>query len=152
MPRLALAKIPANLLQAELARRSKKAGKKLAKLIRKRAKLDDQISQLETLTGGTPKAKPGPKPGKKRGRKPGPKPAAKTKVPRKKRGHFKQNASQFILGLVKKAPKTTSQIGKKWKAAGRGGKADNALTKLVKDGMVKREKLAEGQGSTYTLA
>ncbi len=152
MPRAALGKFSVEALQAEIQRRAKRAGKKLAKLIRQRAKLDDQIAQLEMLTGAAPtaapKAKLGRPPGKKRGRKPGRKP----KATRKKRGHFKQNASQFILGLLKKAPKTTSQIGKKWAAAGRGGKADNALTKLVKDGMVKREKLAAGMGSTYSLA
>jgi hypothetical protein len=73
-------------------------------------------------------------------------------VRRKKRGTFKQNASQFVLGLVKGKGATTAEIGKKWKAAGRGGKADNALTKLVKEGKVKRTKLVEGMGSTYSLA
>ncbi len=146
MPRAALRKFSADVLQAELARRAKKAGKKLAKLLRERAKLDGQITELEALADGTPMAVPKVKPGPKPGRN-----AAKV-VRRKKRGHFKQNASQFILGLLKKAPKTTSQIGKNWKTAGRGGKADNALTKLVKDGLVKREKLAAGMGSTYSLA
>ena len=45
-----LGKIPASILQAELQRRAKKAGKKLPKLLRQRAKLDAQIAELETLT------------------------------------------------------------------------------------------------------
>jgi hypothetical protein len=44
-----LAKIPASILQAELQRRAKKASKKLRKLLRQRAKLDAQITELETL-------------------------------------------------------------------------------------------------------
>jgi hypothetical protein len=250
MPRPPLEKYPIELLKAELARRARKAGKKLKKLIRVRAKLTEQIAELEALAGGTPmaapKAKLGRPPGRKPGRKPKPavpapeaikrgrkgrsrgkplaeyvhavlaatekglslkeieakvlaagypttaesiykpimkvlgkgfkkvergvyalgaavkagekaakaamteKPGAQVKVPRK-RGTFKQNASEFVLGLVKGKGAMTAEIGKKWKAAGRGGKADNALTKLVKEGKVKRTKLAEGQGSLYTL-
>ena len=45
-----LKKIPASVLQAELQRRAKKAGKKLPKLLRQRATLDAQIAELETLT------------------------------------------------------------------------------------------------------
>jgi len=251
MPRPPLEKYPIELLKAELARRARKAGKKLKKLIRVRAKLTEQIAELEALAGGTPmaapKAKLGRPPGRKPGRKPKPavpapeaikrgrkgrsrgkplaeyvhavlaatekglslkeieakvlaagypttaesiykpimkvlgkgfkkvergvyalevvvkagkkaakaamaeKSAAKPVVRRKKRGTFKQNASEFVLGLVKGKGAMTAEIGKKWKAAGRGGKADNALTKLVKEGKVKRTKLAEGQGSLYTL-
>ena len=44
-----LAKIPASILQAELRRRAKHAGKKLGKLLRQRAKLDAQIAEFETL-------------------------------------------------------------------------------------------------------
>jgi hypothetical protein len=44
-----LKKIPASVLQAELQRRAKKAGKKLPKLLRQRAKLDAQIAELEML-------------------------------------------------------------------------------------------------------
>jgi hypothetical protein len=44
-----LAKIPASILQAELRRRAKKASKKLHKLLRQRANLDAQITELEAL-------------------------------------------------------------------------------------------------------
>jgi hypothetical protein len=151
MPRPVLEKYPLELLKAEIERRAKRAGKKLKKLLKERAKLDDQISELEALSGmksavAVLKAKRGRKPGRKPGKKAAP------KVVRRKRGTFAQNASEFVLGLVKGKGATTAEIGKKWKAAGRGGKADNALTKLVKEGKVKRTKLAEGQGSMYSLA
>ena len=227
MPKLALAKIPANILQAELARRKRKGQRILAKLLRQRVQLDAAISELEAMTGTTtaPKAKLGRPPGRK------PKAVAPAAVPHKrgtfpqtgaefivgllkkggatsteinrkwtaagrngtadvllshltkagtlkrtplpkgqrgstytlkgaaaaqdprKRGTYALTAAEFILGLLKKAPKTTSQIGKKWAAAGRGGKADNALTKLVSDGKLKREPLPKGQkGSTYSVA
>ena len=44
-----LAKIPASILQAELRRRAKRAGKKLGKLLRQRTKLEAQITELEAI-------------------------------------------------------------------------------------------------------
>ncbi len=97
-----------------------------------------------------PKAKPGPKPGRKPGRKPGPKPAA-TVVPHKTRGTFKQTASEFILGLVK-TPRTTSEVNAAWRKIGRGGKADITLSQMVKAGKLKRVKLKDAKGSSYSVA
>jgi copper chaperone CopZ len=78
-----------------------------------------------------------------------PKAAAK---PRRKRGTFKETAEEFILGLVKGKGKTTSEVGKAWKAAGRGSKADTTLGNLVAARKIKREKLKGQKGSMYTLA
>ena len=69
-----------------------------------------------------------------------------------KRGTFSQTAEQLILSLVKGKGATTADLNKAWKAAGRAGKADVNLSKLVKAGKLKRKKLKEGKGSTYTLA
>ena len=162
MPRLALAKIPASVLQAELERRAKKAARKLRKLLRERATLDLVIAELEAIAGKTFKSvakvvtkikrgrKPGPKPGRKPGRKPGPKPALK--APRK-RGVFAQTGQEFVLALAKGKGASTGEINRKWIAAGRGGKADIVLSKLTKAGVLKREPLPKGQkGSIYTIA
>jgi hypothetical protein len=146
-----LAKIPASILQAELQRRANKASKKLRKLSRQRAKLDAQIAELETLTGGMPQTVAEAAPKVKRGRKPGRKPAAKVKVSRKRKT-FPETAEQFVRSLAKYKGATTAQINDTWKAAGRGGKADKTLGKLVKAGKLKREKLPTGKGSRYTLA
>ena len=78
-------------------------------------------------------------------------PAAKGKT-KGKRGKFSQTAEQLILGLVKGKGATTADLNKAWKAAGRAGKADVSLFKLVKAGKLRRAKLKEGKGSTYTLA
>jgi hypothetical protein len=91
--------------------------------------------------------------------KPGRKPAAKTpasaapaaKTPRKRRT-YDQTADQFVLGLVQGKGATTAAINQAWKAAKRVGRADNTLNKMVKGGKLKREKLAVGKGSTYTVA
>jgi hypothetical protein len=241
MPRPPLEKYPIEVLKAELERRARKAGKKLKKLLRVRAKLTEQITELEALTGtmAAPKAKLGRPPGKKRGPNPkgaakaskrgrkgkplaeyvhavlaatekglslkeieakvlaagypttaesiykpimkvlgkgfkkvgrgvyaleaavkagekaakavmGKKPAAKTKAPRK-RGVFAKTGAEFVLGLVT-TPKTSSDINAVWNKAGRGGTADMTLSNLFKAGKLKREKLKDARGSTYSLA
>jgi hypothetical protein len=91
--------------------------------------------------------------------KPGRKPAAKaaapaapaTKAPRKRK-IYAQTAEQFVLGLVEGKGATTAEINQAWKGAKRVGRADNTLNKMTKAGTLKREKLAEGKGSTYTVA
>ena len=84
-------------------------------------------------------------------------PAAVTKAPAKakakagrKRGQFKQTAEQLIFGLAKGKGAKTADINKAWTAAGRAGKADVDLSRLVKAGKLKRVK--EGRGSRFTLA
>jgi hypothetical protein len=91
--------------------------------------------------------------------KPGRKPAAKTPAPAapaakapRKRKTYAQTADQFVLGLVQGKGATTAAINQAWKDAKRVGRADNTLNKMVKAGTLKREKLAEGKGSTYTVA
>jgi hypothetical protein len=95
----------------------------------------------------------------KPGRKPGRKPAAKAPAPAapaakapRKRKTYAQTADQFVLGLVQGKGATTAEINQAWKAAKRVGRADNTLNKMSKAGTLKREKLAEGKGSTYTVA
>lgn len=80
---------------------------------------------------------------------PAKKAAAKYK-PSRKRQKYAQTGEQFILGLVKGKGATTAEITKAWKAAGRSGKADNYLMKVVATKKVLRKKLK--RGSLYTLA
>ena len=99
---------------------------------------------------------------RRRGRRPGrpkggakkvAKKAAKKVVKRGKRGTYKKTADEFVLGLFAGGKKlTTAQIGAKWRQAKRGGKPDNALTKLVKQNKLKRENIEGGRGSTYQKA
>jgi hypothetical protein len=66
---------------------------------------------------------------------------------------FDQTAKQFIISLVKsRKATTTGQINVAWKKAGRGGKADNTLSLMVKAGTLKRKNLLDERGSRYALA
>jgi hypothetical protein len=111
----------------------------VAKSSAKVAEIEGMFSEFGiTLDGGKPTAN-----GKQRGRKAG----------RRKRGVFKETADEFILGLLKGGKSlSTAELGKAWKKAGRGGKADNTLTKLVHARQLKRQKAKEGKGSVYSAA
>ena len=69
----------------------------------------------------------------------------------RKRKKYAQTAEQLVLGLVKGKGAISSDINKAWKAAGRTGRADNTLNKMLKDGKVKRVPLKGQKGSTYTV-
>jgi len=88
------------------------------------------------------KATQAPKPAKK---------TAKAKAPRKRK-KYAQTAEQFVLGLVKDNGAITSTINKAWQAAGRKGRADNTLNKMLKVGKLKRENIKGAKGSVYTVA
>ena len=105
------------------------------------AEIDDTASKFGIKLDGAPK----------RGRPAGSSAAPKRR--RRKRGTFKETAEQFVLNYVTANPDaTTAQIGKAWQAAKRGGKPDNALTKLTKAKQLKRTKVAGGRGSIYRVA
>ena len=71
----------------------------------------------------------------------------------KKRGRKRQTAEEFVTGLLKKNKKmTTRQINKRWSQVGRGGNADNTLSKLTREKRVKRTKIKGAMGSEYQLA
>jgi hypothetical protein len=91
------------------------------------------------------------KPGRKAAKKDAAPAAPAAKTPRKRKT-YAQTADQFVLGLVQGKGATTAEINAAWRAARRVGRADNTLNKMSKAGKLKREKLAEGKGSTYTVA
>jgi hypothetical protein len=72
---------------------------------------------------------------------------------RRTRGVFAQTAEESILGFVRKAGKpSTAEINAHWQGEGRGGKADNTLTKLVQAKKLKRVKDKDVRGSRYSAA
>lgn len=100
-------------------------------------------------------------PGKTRGKakaKAAAKPARAAKVKAKggkrgKRARYDQTAEEFILSfLAKNRSATTSEIRQHWQKQGRGGKAENSLTGLVKNGKLVRTPRPGQAGSSYSLA
>jgi hypothetical protein len=71
---------------------------------------------------------------------------------RRKRRSYKQTAEEFIIGLLRARPLVTAQITDAWRKAGRGGKADNILGKLIAEKKVRREPVKDGRGSRYEPA
>jgi hypothetical protein len=85
--------------------------------------------------------------GKRRGRPPG------SKNSKRKRGMFSKTGEETVLEYVtSKGPVTAAEVNKHWQGEGRGGKADNTLSKLVKDGKLKRVKNKGERGSSYAGA
>jgi hypothetical protein len=71
---------------------------------------------------------------------------------RRKRAKYAQTADEFILSfLAKHKSATTSEIRQYWQKQGRGGKAENSLTGLVKSGKVIRTPRPGEAGSSYSL-
>jgi DNA-binding transcriptional regulator YiaG len=82
-----------------------------------------------------------------------PGPAAKAPGRKKARGSFKQTAVELILSTLKgKKALTTKQLAAAWAKAGRGGVVDDALSKMVKAGKLKRQPLGGKKGSLYRAA
>jgi len=71
---------------------------------------------------------------------------------RKRRGSFTMSGDESILAFVKSAGSpTTKEVNQHWKGEGRGGSADNALTKLVKTKKLKRINIKGERGSKYSV-
>jgi DNA-binding transcriptional regulator YiaG len=71
----------------------------------------------------------------------------------RKRGDYSQTAEEFIASLVKSRKATTStQINAAWKRDGRGGNANNTLSRMVAARKLKRTKLKGERGSKYAVA
>ena len=108
--------------------------------------IDKALSAIKLAIGGDGQHR-GPASGAARR---GPKPGSKR---RRKRGSFAMSGDESILAFVKSAGNpTTKDVNKHWKGEGRGGAADNALTKLVKLKRLKRTQVNGERGSRYQLA
>ena len=71
---------------------------------------------------------------------------------RRRRSKFAMSAEDSVLAFVtaNKSP-TTQEVNQHFAAEGRGGSADNTLSKLVKEGRLLREPLKDQRGSRYNL-
>jgi hypothetical protein len=58
-----------------------------------------------------------------------------------------------VFNFVKAQGKpNAAEVNQHWQKEGRGGKADNTLTKLVKDGRLKRVQVKGERGGRYQTA
>jgi hypothetical protein len=79
-------------------------------------------------------------------------PLPPTQRPRKYR-KLALTGDEFVLELIRQrgAP-TTHEINREWRAQGRGGVANNVIGRLLKQGLIVRETLADQRGSRYRLS
>ncbi len=125
-------------------------------LLRSRMAHESAIEQIDATLGRIKIALGGSGTVVKRGRPPGSTNVTKVaggKKRRRRRGKFTMSGDQSILAFVKSAGSpTTKDVNQHWKSEGRGGSADNALTKLVKTKKLKRINLKGVRGSKYSVA
>ncbi len=138
MPKMSPAKMLQNSLKKLLGERSKLQ----AVIDKTQAKIDeiDAIFSGSGLSLGTVgKAKPGPKPGGKAGKR--------------SRGKFDTTGEESVLAFIKKHGRPNAkEVNEHWAKEGRGGSANNALTKLVQSGTVKRVEAEDARGGRYVMA
>ncbi len=72
---------------------------------------------------------------------------------RRTRGSFSMSGEASVLAFIAKHGRpNAAEVNKHWADEGRGGRADNALTKLVKQKKLKRIEVADERGSRYSIA
>lgn len=70
---------------------------------------------------------------------------------RRRRGSFEKSGEESVLAFVQaNGEPNAAEVNKHWQGEGRGGKADNALSKLVKAGLLKRVEVSGERGGRYT--
>ena len=129
---------------------------RIQELLAERQQLANQLAQIDAALGRVQDALAGAGTnGQRRGRGRPPKAAETVAAGRRgrgTRGSYAQTADQMILAMAgQKNGATTQEIKAKWKAEGRGGTADNAISKLVKDRKLKRTPLEGQRGSRFTV-
>ena len=122
-------------------------------LLKSRAGHQSAIDEIDAALAGIKNALSGGSSGSivksSTGAKRGPKPGSKR---RRKRGSFAMSGDESILAFIKSAgTPTTKEVNQHWKGEGRGGSADNALTKLVKTRKLKRINIKGERGSKYSV-
>ncbi len=135
---------PAKMLQRSLKKLLDERSALQAVIDKTQAKIDeiDAIFSGSGLSLGTvvkAKGKPGPKPG--------------TKPGKRTRGKFETTGDESVLAFIKKHGRPSAkEVNEHWSKEGRGGSANNALTKLVQAGTVKRVEADDARGGRYVVA
>jgi hypothetical protein len=129
---------------------------RIQQLLDDRQQHEDAIEQIDQILKQITGLLGEPATHRKPGRKPKlmsvESPAAQPGKRSRRRGEYATTAVESILAFVKdQGNPTTQEIKGLWKKEGRGGSADNVLTKLVKDRQLKRTPMKDQRGSRYSL-
>ncbi|MCX5662581.1 MAG: hypothetical protein NTW19_23110 [Planctomycetota bacterium] len=121
-----------------------------------RAEAEARIAEIDKIFAqlgiGSAPVKVGAKRGRPAGSGKKAKAGASAGGKRRKRGKFSTTGEASVLGFLKSHDKASAaDVNKHWQAEGRGGKADNTLTKLVKDGQLKRFEVKGERGGRYSI-
>ncbi|HEY8751878.1 MAG TPA: hypothetical protein VIM11_28105 [Tepidisphaeraceae bacterium] len=122
-------------------------------------KISATLAEIERLVGGAGNGAP------RRGRPPGrPKASGGSAIgaeavgrsggrgKKRTRGRFEITGEDSIIGFIKTHRNPTTQdVKKHWASEGRGGTADNALSKLVSERKIRRIPMVGQRGSTYSV-
>lgn len=115
------------------------------------AEIDETLASLGLNVPQAGASRRGRKPGVK-GAKRGPKPGSKREGGRR-RGKFEKSGEESVLEFVRSfGTPNAKEVNEHWSKEGRAGKADNALGKLVKNGLLKRIEVKGERGSRYKVA
>ena len=118
-------------------------------------RINEMLSRIGSMLGGgngsSVRRGPGRPPASASTAAPGATPGPRRR--RRKRGKFAMSGEDSIINFIRdhRNP-STSEITAHWRSEGRGGKADNALSKLVKLRRLKRQAIPGERGSKYVIA
>ena len=71
---------------------------------------------------------------------------------RRTRARYETTGDESVLNFVRSNRNpTTKEIKQHWASESRGGTADNVLSKLVREGKLKRTQIPDDRGSRYSL-
>lgn len=119
------------------------------------AAIDAVFAQYGIEAGGGRRGRRGRRLGRPKGsgRKAGAAKTTKGRRGRRRRRSFPVTGEQMVINFIKAHNRPrTSEINAEWKKQGRGGSADNTLTKLFQAKQIKRFELKGERGSRYAAA
>ena len=79
---------------------------------------------------------------------------AKKRGGRRSRGSFDKTGEESVLDFIRSQPNppNAKQVNQHWQEEGRGGKADNTISKMVKGGQLERVDVEGERGGRYKAA
>jgi hypothetical protein len=110
------------------------------------AEIDQKLEQINSLLNGKRRGRP---------RSNAPVAAAPRQARKGRRGRKRRQggAEDLVLSFVQQnGNPATAEINEYWKSQGRPGKADNTLSKMTREGKLKRKSAKEVRGSRYAVA